>query len=188
MEIIKYLGQGAGLFALLIAMLVIFGIAAFFTIRSSKREYTGRILFPVIFMELAFTFLIILLGFPEKKDAGVGPGVVPLLWIIGIFAFSLLLLIQALLGYEEKDPGWGHLNVVIPYFIFTILYLFLMQFIGYFIATILFLMGGMYFLNYRNWKVMISLTAGWLLFSYFAFYRLLYVPLPEGKLISWIFG
>jgi hypothetical protein len=70
----------------------------------------------------------------------------------------------------------------------TILYLIVMQIIGYNMATIIYLISGMYFLTYRNWKVMISLTAGWVLFSYFAFYRLLYVPLPRGLLIEWIFG
>ena len=188
MEVIKFLGKGTGLALLIAVMMIILGVITFITNRSSKKEYTGRIIFPVIFMEIASLFLILLLGFPQNTGNGVGPGVVPLLWIIGIYAFSIILLIQALLGYEEKDPQWGHLKVVIPYFIFTIVYLFLMQIIGYFISTILFLMGGMYYLTYRNWKVMISLTAGWLIFSYLAFYKLLYVPLPKGRLISWIFG
>lgn len=188
MEIIKFLGKGTGLTLLIVGLLAVLGVVAFITSRSSKKEYTGRIVFPVIFMEIASLFLILLLGFPRNTGDNVGPGVVPFLWIIGIYVFSIILLIQALMGYEEKDPKWGHLKVVIPYFIFTILYLFLMQIIGYFIATIFFLIGGMYYLTYRNWKVMISLTAGWLIFSYLAFYKLLYVPLPKGRLISWIFG
>ncbi len=188
MELIRYLGKGTGFTLLLSAMIIIFGIAAYAVIRSSKKEYAGRILFPLFFIELAFVFLVILLGFPAKKEAGVGPGVVPLLWIIGIFSFSILLLIKALLRFEEKDPRWGRIGVVFVYLGFTILYLILMQYIGYFISTILFLVGGMYYLAYRKWKVIIYLTAGWLLFSYFAFYKLLYVPLPTGKLITLIFG
>ncbi len=188
MELITYLGKGTGFILLLSIMVVLFGIAVFIVLRSSKREYAGRILFPLFFIEAAVVFLVLLLGFPAKKEAGVGPGVVPLLWIIGIFSFSLLLLIKALLGFEEKDPKWGRIGVVFTYFGFTILYLILMQYIGYFIATIFFLVGGMYYLTYRNWKVIFSLTAGWLLFSYFAFYKLLYVPLPTGKLITWILG
>ncbi len=188
MELIKYLGKGTGLAFLLSAMVIIFGIAAFIIIRSSKKEYAGRILFPLFFIEAGFVFLVILLGFPAKKEAGVGPGVVPLLWIIGIFSFSILLLVKALLKFEEKDPKWGRIDVVFIYLGFTILYLILMRYIGYYIATILYLVGGMYSLSYRNWKVILSLTAGWLLFSYFAFYKLLYVPLPTGKLITWIFG
>jgi len=188
MKLIKYFGQGSGLFILLSIMLIILGIALFAVIHSSRKEYAGRIMVPLFFIELAFVFLIILLNFPAKKKIGVGPGVVPLLWIIGIFAFSILLFIQAFLKKEDRDPKWGRVDAVLIYFGFTIGYLFLMQYIGYFISTILFLVGGMYYLSYRNWKVMISLTTGWLLFSYYAFYKLLYVPLPTGKLITWIFG
>ena len=188
MELIKYLGHGSGLFLLLVILLGILGVVLFFTLRSSRREYAGRILLPLFFIELAFLFLVLVVNFPAKRGTGVGAGVVPLLWIIGIFAFSLLLFIQAVLRKEDKDPQWGRIDVVLIYFGSTIVYLILMQYIGYFLSTILFLIGGMYYLTYRNWKVMISLTAGWLLFSYFAFYKLLYVPLPTGKLITWIFG
>lgn len=173
---------------LLLAMLCIFGIVVFVTLKSSRRHYAGRILLPVFFLEVAFVFLIVLLDFPAKKQTGVGAGVVPLLWIIGISAFSLLLLVRALLRREEKDPGWGRVGLVFVYLGWTILYLILIQYIGYFISTVLFLLGGMYYLNYRNWKVMVGLAAGWLLFSYFAFYRLLYVPLPTGTLIDRILG
>ncbi len=188
MKLIRYLGNGTGFALLLSAMVVILALAAVVVLRSSKKEYAGRILFPLFFIELAFVFLVLLLGFPAKKEVGVGAGVVPLLWIIGIFSFSLLLFIKAILGFEEKDPQWGRVGVVFVYLGLTILYLVLMPYIGYFIATILFLVGGMYYLSYKKWKVIFSLTAGWLLFSYFAFYKLLYVPLPTGKLITLIFG
>ncbi len=188
MNVIKFLTKGSGLAVLLGLMVLILGAVAMAAVKSGKREYTGRIIFPVLFMEIAFVFLLMVLSFPEKKLAGVGPGAVPILWISGIFIFSIILLIQVFTGHEEKDPEWGHLEIVIPYFIFTVIYLLLMQIIGYFISTVLFLIGGMYFLSYRNWRVMISLTAGWLIFSYLAFYKLLYVPLPRGSLINWILG
>ena len=188
MEVVKFLGKGPGLALLLGMMIAVLGVVIFLARRSSKKEYTGRITFPVLFMEIAFVFLIILLGFKKGSANTVGPEVVPLLWIIGIFAFSIILLVKALLGHEEKDPEWGNIKVTITYILFTILYLIIMQYLGYYISTVLFLIGGMYYLTYRNWKVMISLTAGWLVFSYLAFYKLLYVPLPQGKLISWIFG
>ena len=127
------------------------------------------------------------LGFPDKGDE-VGPGVVPILWIIGIIGLGIILLIRGLLGHEEEDPVWGHTGKVTVFIAMTILYLIIMQIIGYNLATIIYLISGMYYLAYRDWKVMISLTAGWILFSYFAFYRLLYVPLPRGLLIEWIFG
>ena len=127
------------------------------------------------------------LGFPDRGEE-VGPGVVPGLWIVCILGLSAFLLIRAFLGLEEKDQPWGHTGKVVIFIAMTVFYLIIMQIIGYALATILYLISGMYFLTYRNWRVMISLTTGWILFSYFAFYRLLYVPLPKGTLIEMIFG
>jgi putative tricarboxylic transport membrane protein len=187
MEIIKFLGKGTGLGVLLAVLAVILIGITILVKKSSKRKHTGRIVFPVFFIELGILFLIITLGFPDVNEK-VGPGVVPMLWIIGILGLSLLLLIRGLLGLEDEDPPWGHTGKVAIFIVMIILYIIIMQVIGYYLATALFLISGMYFLTYRNWKVMISISAGWTLFSYFAFYRLLYVPLPRGLLIDWIFG
>ncbi|RKX82195.1 MAG: hypothetical protein DRP58_10660 [Spirochaetes bacterium] len=186
MELIKFFGKGPGFWVLLAILAVIFLGIALIVLKSSKKRYAGRILIPVFFIELALLFGTMALGFPHKGE--VGPGVVPGLWIVGILTFSLLLFFQAISKHEEKDPPWGKISNVAVFILMTILYLIIMQFIGYYLATIIYLILGMYYLSYRNWKVMSSLTAGWVIFSYFAFYRLLYVPLPRGILIEWIFG
>ncbi len=187
MELIKFLGKGTGFWFLIAVLAAVLAAVTVLVIKSSKREYTGRIVIPVFFIELALLFGIINLGFPDRGDE-VGPGVVPGLWIIGILGLSVFLLIRGLTGHEDKDPAWGHTGKVAVFIGMTILYILIMQIIGYNLATVIYLLSGMYYLAYRDWKVMISLTAGWILFSYFAFYRLLYVPLPRGVLIEWIFG
>ncbi len=187
MEIINFLEKGPGFKVLLAVLAAILIVVTLLVLKSSKKQYAGRLIIPVFFMEFATLFGILALGFPKRGDE-VGPGVVPFLWIIGIFGFSVLLLIRALIGHEDKDPVWGRIGKVSIFITMTILYLLVMQVIGYYLATIIYLVTGMYYLAYRNWKVMISMTAGWVLFSYFAFYRLLYVPLPRGLLIEWIFG
>lgn len=187
MEIINFLEKGTGFMVLLAVLALLLIVVSLLILKSSKKQYAGRLIIPVFFMEFAILFGILALGFPDKGDE-VGPGVVPLLWILGIFGFGLLLLIRGLIGHEEKDPVWGRVDKVSIFMAMTILYLIIMQLIGYYLATIIFLLSGMYYLAYKNWKVMISMTAGWILFSYFAFYRLLYVPLPKGMLIEWIFG
>ena len=187
MEILKFFGKGIGFWILLAVMVVVVITTALLVKKSSKKQYTGRIVVPVIFIELAIFFGILALAFPVKGDE-VGPAVVPILWIVGIFGLGIVLLIRALTGHEEVDPPWGKVSSVVIYIVMIILYLFIMQLIGYFISTALFLILGMYYLSYRNWKVMISMSVGWILFSYFAFYKLLYVPLPQGILIERIFG
>ena len=188
MEIIKYLGKGSGLGILIVLMAAIFVAAGFLLNRSKLRNYTGRILVPLFFIEFASVFGIIVLGFPEMKGDEVGPGVVPFLWIIGILVLALFLLIRGFMGKEEVDPKWGETVKVIIFIGMTILYLFMMQIIGYTLATLAYLIGGMLYLSYKNWKVMITISVVWVIFSYFIFFKLLYVPLPKGILIEWIFG
>ena len=187
MELIKFLGKGPGFWALMAILAVIFIGIVFIVLKSSKKKYAGRIIIPVFFTELAILFGLLTLGFPNRGDE-VGPGIVPGLWIVGILGFSILLIIRALIKHEDEDPKWGRTDKVAVFIVMTIVYLIIMQLIGYYLSTIIYLILGMYYLAYRDWKVMISLTAGWILFSYFAFYRLLYVPLPRGLLIEWIFG
>ena len=187
MALITFLKEGPG-FLLMIAVLTGIFLGALWLIRrSSLREYTGRLVIPVFFMELAVVFAVMTLGL-RRTNSEVGAGVVPGLWITAIFILSLLLLILAALGKEEKDPPWNKIGSVAVMIGAIVLYLVLMQYIGYALASILFLVFSMVFLSYRSWKVIASITVGWILFSYFAFYRLLYVPLPKGRLIEWIFG
>ena len=188
MEIIKYLGKGSGLGILIVLMAAVLVAAGFLLNRSKLRNYTGRIIVPLFFIEFASVFGIIALGFPEMKGDEVGPGVVPALWILGILALSIFLFVKGIMGKENSDPEWGKIIKVITFIGMTILYLFVMQIIGYNLATLAYLIGGMLYLSYRNWKVMITISVGWVIFSYFIFFRLLYVPLPKGILIERIFG
>lgn len=187
MNIIAYLNEGSGLLIMIAGAFLFFALIAFLVLRSSLREYAGRVLFPVFFIELALFFLVMAVNLPYEED-GVGPTVVPSLWIVGILGLSVYLLIRALRKLEEKDSPWGRVDIVALYIGMVVLYLILMNIIGYFIATLLFIVLGIRLLDYRNWKVIVPLAAGWILFSYFAFYRLLYVPLPQGSIIQMIFG
>lgn len=187
MELISFLGKGTGLWIMAALMTVIFLAVFFLVMKSSKRKFAGRILIPLFCMEIAISFGVVVLGFPVKGDV-VGPGVVPSIWLLGIFGLSAFLFIRGLRGRDQPDPEWGHTGKVVLIIGMTILYIIMMQIIGYNLSTVLYMIGTMYFLSYRKWKVMITLSAGWIFFSYFAFYRLLYVPLPRGILIEWIFG
>ena len=187
MNLIEYLGTDTGLLILIAVLVIVFAAIIFLIIKSSKKAYTGRIIIPVFFIELALVFGIVTINFPRNEDK-VGPGVVPGLWLTGILIFSTLLLVKVLIGKEEKDPPWGKIGKVAVFIVMTILYIIIMQFIGYYLSTVIYLILGMYYLSYRNWIVMISVAGGWILFSYFAFYRLLYVPLPKGMLFERIFG
>ena len=65
MSLIAFLSEGAGFALLLAGSLLFFPLLTVLVMRSSKREHTGRILFPVFFIELALLFLVLALAFPN---------------------------------------------------------------------------------------------------------------------------
>jgi len=187
MNTIIYLSKETGTLLMVGGAILLFALITFLILRSSKRDYAGRILFPVFFLEFISIFFVLSLAFKDQGQ-GVGPAVVPNLWMVGILGLSLFLLIRTLMGLEPKDPEWGRTDMVGIFIGLIILYLVLMQYIGYFISTFLFIVVSIRFLKYRKSKVILPLVGAWILFSYFAFYRLLYVPLPRGTFIEIIFG
>ncbi len=187
METFKYFGKGTGLYMMVSVLILLFAVIAFVISRSSKKEYFWRLIIPVFLIEASLGFLMVSLGLPVKGDE-VGPSVVPNLWITGIILLSILIIIRTLFGLEDKDPKWGRIGIAGIFLAFTIFYLYMIIYIGYYIATFLYLSISIYSLSYRNLKVIAGLTFGWILVSYFGFYRLLYVPLPKGMLIERIFG
>ena len=188
MEITKFLSKGTGLVLMISVLFLIFIAIGFIIRRSSFKRYLVRLLFPVFFIEMAIGFLIVSVGLSGKLDDAVGPAVIPVLWEIAIILLSLYILVETLLGHDKPDPPWGKIKLVGIFLVFTILYLYLIIYIGYYIATVIYLAVSIYLLNYRDWKVITVLSVSWIAFSYFAFYRLLYVPLPKGILIERIFG
>lgn len=188
MKIINYLGKGTGLALLIAGLVLAFAVITFVILRSSKRKYAGRLLFPVFFILVSLAFYTVSFQIKGRLGDAVGPAIVPMLWLVGIIILSIFIIIRTLLGHEKEDPEWGRKGLVLTYLAATIFYLYAIIFIGYYIATFLYIGIGIYSLSYKNWKVILPLCAGWIVFSYVAFYRILYVPLPKGKLIEWIFG
>ncbi|MCP5514958.1 MAG: tripartite tricarboxylate transporter TctB family protein [Spirochaetales bacterium] len=187
MDTIKYFGKGPGLYIMASVLFFLFAAIIFAIYKSSKKEYFWRLSIPVFFIMTVLGFMVIAMGLPVKGDE-VGPAIVPELWITGIILLSVLIIIRTLFGLDEKDPGWGRVGVVGAFLAFTILYLYMIIYIGYYISTLIYLSVSIYSLSYRDIKVIAGLSLGWILVSYVAFYRILYVPLPKGILIERIFG
>lgn len=153
MELIKLMGKGSGFWLLIIFMAVILAVSIFIVRKSGKKDFTGRIILPLFFIEFAVVFGILALGFPKASGDEVGASVVPSLWLTGILGLALFLFIRGLTGQEKKDPEWGRVGKVFTFLGMTVAYLFIMQLIGYSAATLLYLVSGMLFLSYRTGKL-----------------------------------
>jgi putative tricarboxylic transport membrane protein len=171
-----------GLYAFIAILIAIVAVVASVLRKSpTRRLFVGNILIPCVFIAIAILFYLITRTFPKEEA---GPSAIPLLWVIVLAVLSIFLIVQALLGKMEPDPKSGRLDMLAMFCGATIAYLLVMQLIGYYISTFLFLVAVMYFLSYRKYPVMLAVAGGWLVFAYLIFQRMLYIPLPQGKLIE----
>ncbi len=144
-------------------------------------RYAGNLLLPLVILALSTVFFIETLEFPDRED--VGPAAVPHLWMFFTSIFCVQLVVQAARRKGKADPVPGRIGFVLLFVGWLWVYLMAIETIGYFLSTFVFLVGSMFVLSYRNLLVVVSVSLGWLVFSYFIFYRMLFIPLPVGSLL-----
>jgi len=137
------------------------------------------------FLLISIVFYLQSFIFPVSGE--VGPAVVPRLWIFALVPLSLLLLVKTLRNKEGVEQAGPRVDIVLTFIGFLIVYLLVMNYVGYFLSTFIFMITGMIYLGYKNIKVMLITSATWIVFSYIIFYKILFVPLPLGKWFEGLF-
>jgi len=181
---IAKIASGNALNYLVIFFVFLYLLGSYFTYRSTKRKYNG-LMIPVFFILLSILFYVISFSFPSNEK--VGPSVVPRLWIFILIPLNIYLITTILKQKGNIEEISNNKLMVFKFVGLLILYLISIFYLGYFISSFVFLFFGIYMLGYRNYLTMLLLSTGWLLFSYFVFYKLIFVPLPVGKLIEMLF-
>jgi len=175
-----------------LAVLVAVSLAIGLTSRRKKCGTDESLLLPAIFFIVGITFLLKTWGFSGEES--VGPGVVPQLWITLLCLLSLGVGIGIALRTDESHPKATNRtdephpkatsrNPVASFIALLVLYLCAIALVGYFISTFVFLPVCMTLIGYRSVRGMLIAACAWLVFSYFVFVRLFFVPLPRG----WLF-
>jgi hypothetical protein len=145
---------------------------------SGMRQHLGNILIPCSLIAVSLIFLANTVGF--RSEEGAGAAVIPRLWIFLILVLCGIILGQTLHGKEKVVPRIERTGLLVLVIAALIGYFVAMPYMGYFLSTFLFIVLLLHLLSYRK-KVLIYLIAGgWVIFSYFVFYKLLYVQLPLG--------
>lgn len=101
---------------------------------------------------------------------------------------SLFLLVQALTN-KTPEEAVQTLNLkdagilrALAFLILAVVYVSVMDFLGFIIATIICLLVAMYILKLRNLKNMVLVSLGTAMGVYFAFASILGIQLPSGLL------
>ncbi len=149
-------------------------------------NYLGNFLIPLVLLGIIGIYFVETLSYGQQED--VGPAAVPYLWMAFSSGFCVFLMIMATLKKGKPDPVAGRIGFVAIALLWLSLYLIAIQAIGYFVSSFVFLSVSIYGLGYRRLPMIALISAGWLVFSYVVFYRLLYIPLPVGPILSPILG
>lgn len=113
----------------------------------------------------------------------------PMFTITLLFALTTLYLIQMIIsarkfgvesGADEVFAGFKPVQFIVSV-VLTIVYFFMMKYLGFFTATIVFMVASLLYLKVRPVPMLISVVAMNLLI-YFAFVKFLGVKLPSGLL------
>ena len=174
---VGYFSERIGLLWLTIGVLaVLAGVGA--VVRFSRmRPYLGNILVSCMLIAVSLVLLAFTFDFPEEQA---GPAVIPRLYIFLILLLSGIVLLRIFRGKEEAVPRIKQKGLLARVMAALIVYFLALPFLGYFLGSFLLVVVLLHMLSYPKKGLIYVIAAGWVLFSYFTFYKLLYIQLPLG--------
>ena len=155
------------------------------------RPYTGQLLVLAGVFWVGLLFFAVSFSFPLPSPilrAVTNASTIPRVWFFALVPVTALALIPILRGKEDPDPKWGNVRLVAIVLGALIVSVGLFGVIGYYLSSGLFMVAVMWVLGSRNKIELVAVPAGWILFSYFVFARLLNVRLPVGSIFAALLG
>ena len=143
----------------------------------------GMDLVTLLFYLLTFNLRVSKLA----AEAGATPRTMPRLWALLMTLASIgafFAIIKDDNKEDEKFNKWAFALLVGVGSIFSVI---LFQYIGYYLSSAIFIFVVMIAMGERNKLQLILVPVIWCLFTYFVFYRMLYIKLPFGSLFEALF-
>ena len=143
----------------------------------------GMDLVTLLFYLLTFNLRVSKLA----AEAGATPRTMPRLWALLMTLASIgafFAIIKDDNKEDEKFNKWAFALLVGVGSIFSVI---LFQYIGYYLSSAIFIFVVMIAMGERNKLQLILVPVIWCVFTYFVFYRMLYIKLPFGALFEALF-
>lgn len=175
-------GSDSGANPIIFGGILIIGAALGF-IFYKRGRLSGDTAIGLLLICLSIYLYFVTQSFPVGKlSKTAGPASMPRLLIFSMLIFALWLVIQSIRRVPslESKPIPANFTKVLLLLALMTGYLLIINYFGYFISTFLFLLIGIYLMGYRKHGIIICTVAGFLLIAYFAFLKVLQVPLPRG--------
>lgn len=152
-------------------------------LRLRRHPPTGTLVVAGASFALAALFFVRALGFPPPTPGqNVGPATIPVIWSVVLALFALMAVRADLVDHQEVEHG--RVKLVLGIVLLMGAYVAMLPRVGFFPATLVLLVGGVYSIGYRRHAVVALVTAGVLAFCYVVFVRVLGLPLPAGSLFQ----
>ncbi|HOA15382.1 MAG TPA: tripartite tricarboxylate transporter TctB family protein [Bacillota bacterium] len=188
MSLITYLGSGTGFIILLAVLLAVVIGSTALAAKKGHGPQAWQVAVGGFFASIGIVAIVLAENFPVPFFSENEAAIIPRLWASVLIPSSLFLIYRTLVGHEEKPESNGRLDKVALVTATLIISVYLMEYLGYFLCSGVFVLVSMYILGYRKVLHMIVISTSWVGFTYLVFYRLLYVSLPIGSLMRSIFN
>lgn len=86
----------------------------------------------------------------------------------------------------KNSLTWTNLKVPLIALLYITVYVILFRVVGYFIATVIFMIAMMHRFGVKSWKQILLITFGFVLVIYLLMVKQLHVPIDFGYLEQWI--
>lgn len=148
--------------------------------RGRFAPFRVRILICAALLYLSFVFFFLSFGLEEIEAVGSSARTAPRLWSAGLALFTLDQLRRTFQGRAPRDPESGDIRRVLATAAVVAFSLWGMDVVGYYLSSAVMLLVLCVLLGERRPLVVLSLSGGWVMFSWVVFSRMLTLNLPEG--------
>lgn len=143
------------------------------------RGRAGDVVAALLLLGFAVAMFVLTLGFPAPGQPNdPGTAALPCIVSVGLAVLAVLLLMRAR-GGEPLPRGRAALRVV-GIMVLAVAYAFLLEPLGFILASALFLLGAMLLAGARQVLYLVIVPPSLSLALFYLFYRLLEVSLPRG--------
>ena len=179
-EMLVFLSGGTGLLLWAAGLPAVLLAVWAATGRERLAPFRVRMLICAALLYLSFVFFFLSFGLEEIEAVGSSARTAPRLWAAGLALFTADQLRRTLQGRAPRDPESGDIRRVLATAAIVAFSLWGMDIAGYYISSGIMLLALCILLGERRPAVFLSVTGGWILFSWAVFSRMLNLNLPAG--------
>ncbi len=152
-----------------------------------NKERIGALFFLVLSIAYGYYGSEIKLYPGDEYEAMTARSMPYLLSILGT-GLSIVLLLAAKTPDEIQSGGRKDWKPVALLIVLTLAYGLSLDWLGFLLATILFLVGGFYTLGERRWKIILSVSIIFVSIFWYSLTQLLEIYLAPGRMFSGLFA